>query len=217
MRSRKISPVILALILLSVCSSVPRGFIILCAGDSLTAASYPRFLQRILKEGGVRAKVLNYGHSGYTSAEYLRFLDEKSTVLTEECPHFVLLQLGTNDVREDGDRTSADQFENNMRRIIHIFRDFRTRSGEGTHVLLATIPPIPEGCAFPFSQDSGRRVVSEINPIIRRLAQELGLQVVDNFTLFQQSPHLLPGVHPSEEGYRVMALNWSKALEPLIH
>ena len=217
MRCRRTSLFFLALIQLSMCAVVPRGLIILCAGDSITAAGYPRFLQRILKQERIRAKVLNYGRSGYTSGEYLLFLEENSAALAGEYPHFVLLQLGTNDVREDGDHTSAEQYEQNLRRIIQIFGHFRTRSGADTRVLLATIPPIPEGSTFPFSQESGIRVVSEINPVIRQLAEEMGMAVVDNYTLLRQEPRLLPDVHPSEEGYRAMALNWYKALEPLIH
>jgi len=217
MRCFKASLVFLVLIQLCVCSSAHRGVIILCAGDSITAAEYPRFLQRIFKQEKIRAKVLNYGRSGHTSTEYLRFLEENSAAIAGEYPHFVLLQLGTNDVREDGDQTSSEQFERNMKRIILIFRNFRMRSGAETQILLATIPPIPQGSPFPFTHESGQRVVSEINPIVRKLANEMGLAVVDNYSLFREEPDLLSGIHPSREGYRALALNWYKALEPLIH
>jgi lysophospholipase L1-like esterase len=190
--------------------------IILCAGDSITAADYPRYLQRSLRGDGFRVRALNYGRDGNTSGEYLKFLKENTIALSEEYPHFVLLQLGTNDVREDSDKTSADQFEANMTEIIQIFAQFKTRSGKATKIVLATIPPIPEGTTFPFSQESRRRVVSEINPRIYQLAKNNGLALVDNHYLFSRNPQLLPDVHPSKEGYRELAKNWYRAIRPMI-
>jgi len=199
------------------CSSSPPGVIILCAGDSITAADYPRYLQRSLRGDGFRVQALNYGRDGNTSGEYLDFLKENATTLAEEHPHFVLIQLGTNDVREDSDKTSADRFEANMTEIIKIFSQFKTRSGEATRIVLATIPPIPESTPFPFSADSRQRVVSEINPRIYRLAKDNGLALVDNYYLFSRQPHLLTGVHPSKEGYKELAKNWYRALRPMIY
>ena len=199
------------------CSSSPPGLIILCAGDSITAAEYPRYLQRSLRGDGIRVQALNYGRKGNTSGEYLDFLKENAPAIAEEHPHFVLLQLGTNDVREDSDKTSADQFEANMTEIIHIFAQFKTRSGKATRIVLATIPPIPEGVSFPFSQESRQRVVSEINPLMYTLAKNNGLALVDNHYLFSRQPHLLPDVHPSKDGYRELAKNWYRAIKPMIH
>jgi lysophospholipase L1-like esterase len=191
--------------------------IILCAGDSITAADYPRYLQRSLRGDGLRVQALNYGRDGNTSGEYLQFLRENTSTLAEEHPHFVLLQLGTNDVREDGDKTTGDQFEANMTEIIRIFSDFKTRSGASTRIVLATIPPIPEGSSFPFTQESRQRVISEINPRIYQLAKANGLALVDNYYLFSRNPHLLPDVHPSKEGYRELAKNWYRAIKPMIY
>ncbi|MFC2164429.1 SGNH/GDSL hydrolase family protein [Acidobacteriota bacterium] len=207
----------LALVYFCACSSSPPGLIILCAGDSITAAEYPRYLQRSLRGDGIRVQVLNYGRDGNTSGEYLDFLKVNVATLTADHPHFVLLQLGTNDVREDGDKTSAGQFEANMTEIIHIFAQFKTRSGKATRIVLATIPPIPEGTSFPFSRESRQRVISEINPRIYKLAKNNGLALVDNHYLFSRHPHLLPDVHPSKEGYRELAKNWYQAIKPMIH
>ena len=64
----------LALVYFYSCSSSPPGLIILCAGDSITAAEYPRYLQRSLRGDGIRVQALNYGRNGNTSGEYLDFL-----------------------------------------------------------------------------------------------------------------------------------------------
>jgi lysophospholipase L1-like esterase len=198
------------------CSVPPSGIIILCAGDSITEADYPYFLHKILKKEGIRGKVLNYGRSGFTSGEYLNFLRDNKNRLAVEQPDFILLQLGTNDVRLDYDSTSGEEFYSNMKEIIKIFGDFRNRSGKKSEILLATIPPIPEGSLFPFTSESQTRATEEINPYLKKISAEEKVILVDNYTPFVQSPHLLPEVHPSREGYRHLAQNWYDALKPLL-
>jgi len=207
--------VCLALILAG-CSSPPRSVIILCAGDSLTEQGYPKHLGRLLEQSGIRTRMGNYGRSGFTSGEYLRFLESRRTDLEKEHPDYILLQLGTNDVRLDGDRTSREAFEDHMRRIIGIFSGFKTRRNNRPKILLASIPPVPEDTGFPFSPESTVRVTDEINPIIKRLSLELRLPLVDNFTAFHDKPGLLKDVHPTEEGYRLMAANWQAGLKPFL-
>jgi len=205
-----------ALLALWSCGSKTFGVIILCAGDSITEEAYPRFLQQIFKKEGRRARVLNYGKSGHTTGEYLKFLRGRVAKAKAETPDLILLQLGTNDVRVDGDRIDLPDFERNIREIVAIFRGCRSRRGGPAAVLLATIPPIPENTPHPFSPESARRVVEEINPAIRALAAELALPLVDNYALFAGAPELLSGVHPSPEGYRRLALNWRQALRPFL-
>jgi lysophospholipase L1-like esterase len=174
-------------------------------------------LGRALREEGVRARVLNEGRSGNTTGEYLRHLrGGAADRLKAEAPDLILLQLGTNDVRFDGDRTALPDFVDNLREIVRIFGAFRNRSGRPSVLVLATVPPVPESAPFPFTPASARRVVEEINPAIRALAAEAGLPVVDNHGLFAGTPELLPGVHPSAEGYRRLALNWLQAVRPYL-
>ena len=207
---------VISMLFFSFCSSQPQGFIILCAGDSITADDYPRFLQRRFDQDGILAKVLNYGRSGNTSGEYLAFMKKNIAVLSEEHPDFILIQLGTNDLREDLDYTSTAQFSENMKDIIDIFSGFKTRSGKTSQCLIATIPPIPENYSFPFTEDSQRRVREEINPALKQIADAKGLVLVDNYALLLDQPQLLPEVHPSREGYRQIARNWFDSLKPLI-
>jgi len=212
----KLKSFLFILLFLSYCSIPPTGIIILCAGDSITEAEYPLFLHKILKKEGIRAKVLNHGRSGFTSGEYLNFLRRNNNRLAAGQPDFILLQLGTNDVRIDQDRTSGEEFYANMKEIIRTFRHFRNRSGKKPEILLATIPPIPEASLFPFTPESQTRIVEEINPLIKKISAEEKFILVDNYTLFVQSPHLLPEVHPSREGYQHLAQNWYSSLKTLL-
>jgi lysophospholipase L1-like esterase len=212
----RLSIVLLMPLFVSVCVSSPRGVIVFCAGDSITAAAYPHFLQRYLNQDGLPARVLNHGRSGNTSGEYLDFLVKNLERLIAERPDFILLQLGTNDIRTDLDFTSTERFRDNMKKILAAFRKFRNRSGKIPVILLSTIPPVPSTGPLPFDAESLRRVEAEINPTIRSLAAEEGLLLVDNHGLFSRRPDLLPDVHPSREGYRLLAENWRAALSPLL-
>lgn len=204
--------IVAALGALCSCAGPERGVIILCAGDSITEQGYPRYLRADLRTDGIRARVLNYGRSGNTSAEYLAFLKGTGDKLRAERPDIVLLELGTNDVRADGDRVDAADFERNIREIVVIFKGFRTRAGGAPGIYLAAIPPIPEGTPFPFGPDSGARVDAEINPAVKAVCADLGLGFVDNHTPFVRAPELLPSVHPSPEGYKAMAATWYAAI-----
>ena len=60
--------------------------------------------------------------------------------------------------------------------------------------------------------------MSEIVPELESLAKTRHLKIVDLRPLFLEHPRLLPGVHPSSEGYRAMGLligrSLVKALSP---
>jgi lysophospholipase L1-like esterase len=196
------------------CSSAPpANYIILCAGDSITEIGYPPFLQRILKDEGIRAKVVNQGKSGHNSGEYLAYLEKNKNTLAQYFPDYICLQLGTNDVRTDHDQVSNEEFYAHMKEIIRIFRTFRTRARNTPRILVATIPPIPSSTSFPFAPISADRVDQEINPLIHQIAAEEKCTLVNNFSVFLNSPGLLPEVHPSDLGYETIARNWYAALK----
>ncbi len=207
----------LAFLLAGGCISRPERIIILCAGDSITEAAYPRQLRRLLIRDGYRVRVHNLGRRGNNSREYLEFLEERKKELARLQPDLILLQLGTNDVRGDSDFTSAVEFDRTMRRIIALFEEFSTRKGKKSKILLGTIPPLPENLPPPFVRESSARVVEEINPLLKRIAAERNLLLVDNYKLFLEHPELLAGIHPTDEGYRALAENWYRHLKPLLH
>ncbi|MHB8094000.1 MAG: SGNH/GDSL hydrolase family protein [Candidatus Aminicenantales bacterium] len=219
MRGSRPAALLFIILALAACSREERpagGVIVLCAGDSITELGYSRYLAREFRNEGIRARVLNHGRSGNTSAEYLRWLrNGADRRLRRERPDFILVELGTNDVRMDGDRVSREAFAENLKEIVSIFREFRTRFGSRPAILVATIPPIPEGTPYPFGPEAIRRVDEEINPEIRKLCLEMGIAPVDIHALFSASPELLPGVHPSPDGYRAMAANWAATVREL--
>ena len=188
--------------------------VILCIGDSITAGSYPEKLQAKLNKAKIPAKVLNCGMCGYTSGDYLRFM--KSFGLFKIIsPDIVLLQLGTNDVREDYAYTETEKFIENMKNIIRLMKE-KLYKNKPPIVLLSTIPPI-KSTGFIFTERSARRVIEEINPAIRKISDELNLPLVDNFKLFEEHPEwLIDGIHPDDRGYQAMAENWFNLIKKII-
>ncbi len=189
--------------------------VVLCAGDSITGASYPKHLKELLARDGLPVQVINAGVKGDSTAEYIRFL-ERSRVIERSNPRWVLLQLGTNDLRIDSHATTTEQFKKNLGAILDRIGRHRNPDGRSPRILLATIPPIPVQVRWHFDAGSPARVQGEVNPAIRELARQRGLLLADHHALFVARPDLLPDVHPSEEGYRELAAAWHRLLAPLV-
>jgi lysophospholipase L1-like esterase len=189
--------------------------VVLCAGDSITAASYPKYLKKLLLSDGLPVQVINAGVKGDSTAEYIRFL-ERSQIIERSDPSWVLLQLGTNDLRIDSHATTTEQFRKNLETILDRLGRHRNRDGSSPQIILATIPPIPVDIRWHFNAVSRARVETEINPAIRAIARRRGLVLADHYTIFASRPELLPDVHPTEEGYRVLAVAWHRILAPLV-
>jgi len=187
--------------------------VILCAGDSITAASYPKLLKAQLDRDGLPVQVINAGVKGDSTAEYIRFL-EKSRIIERTDPDWVLLQLGTNDLRIDSHATTTEQFRKNLEAILDRIARHRNHDGSSPRIILATIPPIPNEIRWHFNAVSRVRVEAEINPAIRGIARQRGLILADIHALFAGRPELLPEIHPSEKGYRALAEAWHRILAP---
>lgn len=189
--------------------------VILCAGDSITASGYPKQLKKLLAHDGWQVQVINAGVKGDSTAEYLRFL-ERSRIIERTEPGWVLLQLGTNDLRIDSHETTTTQFRINLEAILDRIGRQRNKDGSSPRIILATIPPIPVEVRWHFDAGSRARVETEINPAIRAIAAQRGLVLADIHALFANRPDLLPDVHPSEAGYRELAAAWQRILVPLL-
>lgn len=196
-----------------------RTLIILSLGDSLTSSSYGSYLPslgRALDKAEISHKIVDGGRPGHTSGEYLSFLRNSPSLFTPS-PDIVLLMLGTNDVRSDGDKTDREGFRRHMNGIIDLV--LAQGSPDSPPRIFLIIPPPLRRLDLPtFDGDSPRRLREEIVPELESLAKTRHLKIVDLRTLFLEHPRLLPGVHPSSEGYRAMGLligrSLVKALSP---
>lgn len=181
--------------------SLPK---IVAFGDSLTAGlgvsseeSYPAQLEKQLHERGFHYEVVNAGVSGETSAGGMRRVEW----ILKSQPTVVILELGVNDGLRG---LPLEQTYENLRSIINRLRD------AGVVVVLAgmRIPP-----------NYGEAYTGEFFEMYERLAQELNLPLIP-FLLegvaAQPGLNQADGIHPTAEGYTIVAQNVFDALESLL-
>ena len=181
--------------------SLPK---IVAFGDSLTAGfgvssdeSYPAQLGKQLRERGFHYEVVNAGVSGETSAGGVR----RVGWILKSQPTVVILELGVNDGLRG---LPLQQTYANLRGIIERLRD------EGVMVILA-------GMRIPLNY--GEAYTREFFEMYERLAQELALPLIP-FLLegvaAQPGLNQADGIHPTAEGYTLVAQNVLHTLEPLL-
>ena len=178
---------------------------ILCLGDSLTAGygvakeqSYPSLLQNKLTRYKLPYKVINAGVSGDTSAGGLRRL---GWLLKQSSPDIVILELGAN----DGLRGfPVRDTRKNLKSIISKFKSVNPK----VKILLAgmQIPP-----------NMGPQYANEFREMFPSLARETNSSLIPFFLEgVAAQPHLnLPdGIHPTADGYKVVARTVWKYVSP---
>jgi lysophospholipase L1-like esterase len=194
------------------------GYTILCLGDSLTRSSYgnyPDQLTVLLRSAGIEARVQTEARPGNNSGEFLTYLRGENPLKSTN-PDMVILMLGTNDVRVDGDRTPGARYAAHMEEMIRMLKNHRNPDGSKAVVFVATVPPIFTVDLELFDEQSGKRIEQEIVPAIRRLARQEGVNLIDLYDRFKDKPQLLPGIHPTERGYRLMGRWIFQELLPFI-
>ncbi len=178
--------------------------VIAALGDSLTAGlgvepeqNYPSQLQRKVDEAGYRYRVVNAGVSGETSAQGLNRL----SAVRELHPAIVIVALGANDgLRGLPVETTRD----NLEAIIRAVQE------DGSKVVLAgmEIPP-----------NYGPAYTRAFRVIFPELARRHGTALIP-FLLEGVGGHAElnqeDGIHPTGEGYRIVAENVWKTLRPLL-
>ena len=177
---------------------------IVAFGDSLTAGfgvapqdTYPAQLQRRLDAAGYRYLIVNAGVSGDTTAGGVRRV---SWVLNGN-PYMVILELGGNDGLRGLD---IEQTRANLEAIILRLK----QAGVVTVLAGMKLPP-----------NYGADYTARFESMYRDLASRHGLPLIP-FLLegvggdrrFNQAD----GIHPTGEGYRIVADNVFSMLQPLL-
>lgn len=185
-----------------------------CFGNSITEGSgisdkisdsYPGVLQVLL---GDDYEVRNFGISGYTlmlrtdrplmsSDLFRRALDWN--------PDIVTIKLGSNDAKLRNDRIIATDFERDLSHMVGIMESLPSRP----KIYLCTPAP---ATAIAYDINDSIIVCKEI-PIIKKVAAEKGLEVIDLHESLQPYGDFFPDhVHPNEAGAIVIADEVYKAL-----
>ena len=181
--------------------SLPK---IVAFGDSLTAgfglpqgANYPALLQKKLDADGFGYEVVNAGISGDTSAGGVRRIDWS----LDGDVKFVILELGANDLLRG---QSIDAMKKNLAQIIE-----RVKARGATVLLAGMEAPTNAG-------DEYRKAVHES---FISLAREYNVPLIAFFldrVAGLESLNQRDGIHPNEEGTRIVADTVYRSLRPLL-
>ena len=178
--------------------------IILAFGDSLTEGSglppgsgYPEMLQKELEEGGYEYRVINAGIGGDTTAGGVARL-EMALALH---PEIVILELGANDGLRG---IPVASMQSNLDEMIVAFKK------SGAHVVLA-------GMTLP--RNFGPDYIHDFERVFPALAAKHRITLIPFFLEGaggRPEMNLEDGIHPNEDGYRLVTANVLKYLEPLL-
>ena len=200
---------ILALVLLSVfvcASSFAEAIKVACVGDSITYGSgikdrakdsYPAQLGKMLGDG---YDVRNFGVGGAT----LLSKGNKPYVQTDQfvpamrfLPDIVIIKLGTNDSKPFN-WIYKSEFEGDLNSLIDSFSNLPSKP---VIFLCRQVPAYQDKWGITESVIAG-----EIFPIIKKIAKERGITVIDMHTPLENKENLFPDkIHPNAEGAKIMA------------
>ncbi len=182
-----------------------------CVGDSITYGhgiwqfqkyNYPSVLQRLLGDGYC---VNNYGYSAKCLLKDANQPYTKTTLYDKSlgfAPDIVIIMLGSNDTKHFNWK-GADAFKSEYIDFIN------------SYLLLGSHPDVyliaPPGVWCKNGDDvmyhiSNSVIKDELDPAIREVAQQLGVNFIDMYGAFENRPNLFSdGVHPNRQGADLLA------------
>lgn len=182
-----------------------ESLILACIGDSITQGvgakpgqSWPAQAQKTLGKGW---QVKNFGLSGTTlmnsgDKPYQKSKHFKDALASS--PDIVVIMLGTNDTKPANWKNSEKDFEADYRDLIADFKGLK-------------LPPKIYLCLPPYIAKDGRWGINNDDtkaqiPIIRRIARDLKLEIIDVYAALEGKDELIPDtVHPNTGGATLIA------------
>ncbi len=191
-----------------------------CFGDSITygyngdtdledpSIGYIPRLQNLLLQRFGDTTCFNEGFPGEVTSQGLGRIN---AVLTAHSSQYFLIMEGTNDIVFN--QISMDTSAFNLKEIAS------RCLGYGVFPALATTIPRRD---TRWDNDFYRERIYYLNELIRQVASELGVPLVEQFNAFNDYPEADGGClsllssdrkHPSVKGYQFMALTWSEEIQ----
>lgn len=178
---------------------------IIVFGDSIAAGygldsdqAFPAFIQEKVDDSGLNYRVINAGLSGETSAGGLRRVD---WILQRQADIFIL-ELGGNDGLRGID---PDLTKQNLRGIMQKVRN----SNPDVKILLAGMEAPP---------NMGDTYTSHFREIFKKLSEEADVFmpfILEDVAGISEL-NLPDGIHPTEEGHKIIANNLWEYLRPML-
>ena len=188
---------------------------IACVGDSITygctlplffVRRYPAVLQKLL---GSETQVAAFGINDRTlqSTGNKPYRNEKAFRQSKDyLPDCVVILLGTNDSK-DCNWISDDAFRQQYRELLAEYQSLSSHP----RIIICTPPCAfsPINRFFCITNDAKLDRIPVIAGLVRSVAKETGLDLVDLYTLTEGRRELFgpDGLHPSAKGAKVIAEN----------
>jgi acyl-CoA thioesterase-1 len=179
---------------------------ILFFGDSLTAGygltveqAFPALIEQDLKQKGKNVKVINAGLSGETSAGGLTRID---WVLRQPIDVFVL-ELGANDGLRG---VPMEETKKNLQSIIN-----KVKSKNPKVKIVVAGMMVPPNMGKPYS-DGFQKIFPELAKKNTATLVPFLLEGVAGIEKLNQAD----GIHPTEEGHKIVAKNLVKSIQGLL-
>ena len=179
-----------------------------CVGDSITWGftivnrrrnSYPSVLQGLL---GTDYEVRGFGYND-ASARFdadTPYVSKKAYIDSQEWkPDIVLLMLGSNDTKRRN--WNPEIFRRDYSKLVESYQALPSKP----RVILIAPIRIFQPLNIPVLGLYSDTMENGVRPAIREIATEKSLELVDLVDLFQDSRHLMDGVHPQTTGARMLA------------
>lgn len=203
-RARLAALLALALVVLTMSPARADERVIVAFGDSLTAGlgvpvgeAYPALLQARLAKEGYAYRVVNAGVSGDTTAGGLRRVDWALKLK----PEVVVVELGANDALRGQDLASVRA---NLDAIVSRFQ------AAGARVLVAGMR-LPPNYGARYGADF-ERIFAEVARARKAAYMPFFLDGVGGDARLNQAD----GIHPTADGYRIIADRLWPYLRPLL-
>ena len=177
-----------------------------CVGDSITAGvgtkkphnSYPDQLGALL---GAGYEVKNFGNSGSTMLDAGDKPYKKQKSFTDAVAYaadIYVIKLGTNDSKPQN-WSKKEGFAASTKSLVEAFQKANAKA----QIFLCTPVPVIGKGNFGINNEM---VQGEIIPLIKQVAAELKLPVIDLYTALDGHPEVFPDrVHPNDDGAALMA------------
>ena len=186
-------------------SSPASAIDIIAFGDSITAGTgsnsggYPARLEQLIESKGKPCTIHNLGIPGERTYQGV---DRIITALNTIPADIILIMEGTNDIRSGYPWQTTKL---NLQLMID------TAKAKGVIPVLSTLTPSDQ-------RNSENLIPNRYNPMIRELAEENGVILVDQFAAVAQVWDSLndDGIHPNDAGYLYLAKTWDHTIGDMI-
>lgn len=189
-------------------ANIPFVKRVACVGDDNTGNfsktedynKYPVSLSGLISENEYEVKQFGEKGTTITSSNNTAFKSTSNyTASLAYNPDIVIINFGTNDALKNNWQFSGKDFEADYLELIRSYEELPSNP----QVILALPTPLFTAASSNYSKEI---LQDEIVSLIRQIAEEKGLALIDFNTLFENKQEYFPnGIHPNGQGAFLMA------------